>query len=212
MRTEATKKHKAIERDIGVISECIGDARKYLTFVHAFGGCNTTSAVYAQGKLFRLKLLEKSKAAREEADVFMQKNVSPEAVCEAGRKMFVMLYGGKNSLTYLKYIKHMKMASSAANVKPDSLLPIEQAAIFHIYRVYFQLHEWNTLMESSLHPKDWGWRLEGASLVRVMADQEPGPDDLLKVIRCNCQATSKNLCSGKQCPCHSNGLKCVAAS
>ena len=94
MRTEAMKKHKAIERDIGVIAECIGDVRKYLTFVHAFGGCDTTSAVYGQSKLLILKLLEKSKVAREEA-VFFQKDISPEAVCEAGRKIFVMLYDGK---------------------------------------------------------------------------------------------------------------------
>ena len=94
MRTEAMKKHKAIEREIGVIAECIGDVRKYLTFVHAFGGCDTTSAVYGQSKLLILKLLEKSKVAREEA-VFFQKDISPEAVCEAGRKIFVMLYGGK---------------------------------------------------------------------------------------------------------------------
>ena len=51
MRTEATTKPKAIECDPGVIAECIGDVRKYLTFVHAFGGCDTTSAVYGQGKL-----------------------------------------------------------------------------------------------------------------------------------------------------------------
>ena len=94
MRTEAMKKHKAIEREIEVIAECIGDVRKYLTFVHAFGGCDTTSAVYGQSKLLILKLLEKSKVAREEA-VFFQKDISPEAVCEAGRKIFVMLYGGK---------------------------------------------------------------------------------------------------------------------
>ena len=41
MRTEATTKHKAIEHDIGVIAECIGDATKYLTFVHVFGGCDS---------------------------------------------------------------------------------------------------------------------------------------------------------------------------
>ena len=63
------------------------------------------------------------------------------------------------------------MASSAANVKAKSLPPTEQAAMFHIYQVYFQLHEWNTLMESTLDPKDWGWRLEGASLVPFMTDQ-----------------------------------------
>ena len=143
MKTEVTKKHKAIERDIRVTVECIGDVRKYLTFVHAFGGCDTTSADYGQGKLSILQFLEKSKAVREEADVFLQKNVSPEAVCEGGRKIFVMIYGAKkfDSLTYLRYIKYMKMASSAANVKPKSFPPTEQAAMFHIYQVYFQLHE-----------------------------------------------------------------------
>ena len=65
----------------------------------------------------------------------------------------------------------MKMPLSAANVKPESLPPTEKAAMFHIYRVYFQLHEWNTVMESTLNPKDWGWRLEGASLVPFMTDQ-----------------------------------------
>ena len=46
-----------------------------------------------------------------------------------------MLYGGKNSnsLTYLTYIEYMKMASSAAHMKPESLRPTEQAARFHIY-------------------------------------------------------------------------------
>ena len=59
MKTEVTKKHKAIERDIGVIAECIGNVKKYLTFVYAFSRCNTTSAIYGQGKLSILKLLEK---------------------------------------------------------------------------------------------------------------------------------------------------------
>ena len=38
-----------------------------------------------------------------------------------------MLYGGKNSdsLTYLRYIKYMKVASSAVNMKPESLPPTE---------------------------------------------------------------------------------------
>ena len=48
----------------------------------------------------------------------------------------------------------MKMVSSAANAKPESLPPTVPAAMFHIYRVYFQLHGWNTLMENTLDPKD----------------------------------------------------------
>ena len=66
-------------------------------------------------------------------------------------------------------------------------------------------------MESILGPKDWGWRLVGASLVPVMTDQEPAPDELLKIIRCNPQAMSKNLYSGKECSCRTNGLKTAAA-
>ena len=83
----------------------------YLTFVHIFSGCDTASAGYGQGKLSILKLLEKSKAGREETDVFLQKNVSPELVYRAGRKIFVILYGGKNpdSLTYLRYIKWLHL-------------------------------------------------------------------------------------------------------
>ena len=50
-------------------------------------------------------------------------------------------------------MKYLKMVSSAANVKPESFPPTEQAAMFHIYRVYFQLQEWNILMESTLDPK-----------------------------------------------------------
>ena len=69
-----------------------------------------------------------------------------------------MFYVGINSdsLTYLRYVKYLKMASSAANVKPESLPPTEQAAMFHIYRVYFQRREWNTLIVSTVEPKDWG--------------------------------------------------------
>ena len=56
-------------------------------------------------------------------------------------------------ITYLRYMKYLKMVSSAANMKPESFPPTEQAAMFHIYRVYFQLQEWNILMESTLDPK-----------------------------------------------------------
>ena len=51
-------------------------------------------------------------------------------------------------------------------------------------------------MESTLDPKDWGWRLEDASLVPAMTDEEPAPDELLNIRRCNCRMMFKNLCSG----------------
>ena len=76
---------------------CLASVCKYFTFVHAFGGCNTTSAVYDQRELSILNLLEKNKAA----DIFLQPNSDVEAVGNAGTKLFVMLYGGKNADTSL---------------------------------------------------------------------------------------------------------------
>ena len=37
IKAEAAKKHRAIEHDNAVTAECIGNVRKYLTFVHGFG-------------------------------------------------------------------------------------------------------------------------------------------------------------------------------
>ena len=120
-----------------------------------FSRISSDSKVYGQGKLSILKRLEKSKAAREKTDVFLQKDRTPEAIWEAGIRIFVKLYGRKNPAwwTDLRYLKYIKMVSSSATIKPVSLPPAERA-MFYAYRVYF--------------------------------------------------------CSGKQCSCHSNGLKYVA--
>lgn len=81
IKHEARKKQNAIERDIGNTVECIGDVRKYLTLVHAFDGCDTTSGVYGLVKLSILKVWGKSKVERRKADVFLQKDRTPETVC-----------------------------------------------------------------------------------------------------------------------------------
>ena len=63
---------------------------------------NLSSACF---KLSILKLLEKSKAARGKADVFLQEGRTPEAICETGIKLFTLFYCGKDSdLRYLKYM------------------------------------------------------------------------------------------------------------
>ena len=61
------------------------------------------------------------------------------------------------------------------------------------------------------NPENWGLRLEESKFIPIMTDKSPAPEELLNVIRCNCQLTSKNLCGGKSCSCRANGLNCVAA-
>ena len=213
MKSEATKEHGATERDVGKISECLGEISKYLTFIHAFGGCDTTSAVFGQGKLSILRLLEKRDDARKLADVFLNKDSTQDQICNAGLKLFVMLYGGKESdtITRLRYLKYLNMASSP-KISPERLPPSERAAYHHVLRVFCQVQEWNCLEENAVNPENWGWKVVDGKLEPIMTDEPPAPDELLKVIRCKCQTTSKHPCGvGTKCSCRSNGLKCVDA-
>ena len=50
----------------------------------------------------------------------------------------------------------------------------------------------------------------GDILIPIMTDGPAAADELLNVVRCNCQTTSKTIC-GPRCSCRINGLKCVPA-
>lgn len=40
--------------------------------------------------------------------------------------------------------------------------------------------------------------------------QEPAPEHILQIIRCNCSTTTKNPC-GKLCQCRRHGIPCMTA-
>ena len=141
---------------------------------------------------------------REIARTFLKPDATVDEVGKAGLKLFVMLYGGKKSdtLSSLRYVTSMKMASFSSTLKPEKLPPSERAAWFHALRAYYQVQEWNSLM---------GMSLNGDKLMPIMTDEVPAPGEFLTVIRCNCQLPSKNTCGGKLYSCRTNGLLCVAA-
>ena len=56
-------------------------------------------------------------------------------------------------------------------------------------------------------PESWGWTLLDSGLYPTKTDMPPAPDDLLKVIRCNCSTD----CSSARCSCQKHGLKCSLA-
>ena len=56
-------------------------------------------------------------------------------------------------------------------------------------------------------PQDWGFLLPNGSWNPVRMAIKPGPDDLLKVIRCNCT----QQCGTKSYTCKKFGLRCTIA-
>ena len=146
MKCEWTKKYSQITSNIGEMAKCLTQI-KYLTFIHAFGGRDTTSATYGLGKIYIMKAIEKRKIAKEAADVFLSPESTQDGVGEAGAKLFVTIYGGKacDDLTDLRYSKYMNVDAKLTKIKPEALLPRKRAAHFHSLRVYLQLYEWNNL-------------------------------------------------------------------
>ena len=115
------------------VTELNPQVKKNILFVHAFGGCDTTSGIHEKGKSSVAKLLAKSKEAQELANIFLQSNMSQDQIGRAGVNVFVLLYGG-NSNDTLESIRHrcyMKMAASLNRLNPSKLPPTERAAHFH---------------------------------------------------------------------------------
>ena len=123
-------------------SGMLDDTTKYLLlFIHAFGGCDTTSAIYDKGKQAVKRLVDRSPEARDLAKVFMNDKANQETIGKTGIALFVLLYGGKtgDSLTTLRYASYMKMAATSSRIVPSKLPPTERAAHFHSLRAYLQV-------------------------------------------------------------------------
>ena len=81
-------------------------------------GCDTTSTTIGQGKIGLMKKLKQSKDVQAIAELKMDRNATVEQVGEVGVRLFVIVFGGKqsDSLNTLRYAKYMEMVASAKNI------------------------------------------------------------------------------------------------
>ena len=141
--------------------------------------------------------------------MFSAQSASPQEVIAAGEQVLVSMYNGKpgellDSLRYKRFCE--KVATNTSHVQPQSLPPTSAAAKYHSLRVYFQIKQWKD-SENDLLPIEWGWRESEGGLLPVHTDLAPAPDELLRVIRCNCQAD----CSSLRCTCRKHNVECSPA-
>ena len=127
------------------ISDLVGQRgpiiTSYLLYLHAWSGCDTTSATFGQGKIGLMKKLKQSKDVQAIAELMMDHNATVEQVGEVGIRLFVIVFGGKqsDSLNTLRYAKYMEMVASAKNIDPQKLPPTARAAYYHSLRVHLQV-------------------------------------------------------------------------
>ena len=99
-----------------------------------------------------------------------------------------------------------KVVSASSFVAPARLPPTASATKFHSLRAYYQIITWLGL-ESNLDATDWGWKIEDNQFAPVMTAKKPAPDNLLKIVHCNCTTA----CTTQRCTCRRYGLPCTPA-
>ena len=210
LRNKKETKVYSINNLVKAVGYCVA---KHIPFIHAWSGCDTTSATFGHGKTNLLKKLKRCPEVREIGDTFYCQRSSQEEIMKAGNRLFVLMYGGKKQETLgsLRYRHFMQMAAKGTVlIQAHKLPPTERSAYFHCLRVHLQVIQWASLDVDVANPIDWGWKLDNASLLPIMTDKAVAPDDVLNVVRCNCKTSSRNTCGSNQCSCRKHGLHCVS--
>lgn len=184
--------------------------RDHILFLHALTGCDTTSALFGKGKksIFKTidtKLKKGDRSLLDALRTLKSPNADRSDILRSGIKLFLTIYNAPKHITSLDEFRYQLFSRAvtkkrAANLA--SLPPTEDAASQHILRSYLQTQLW---LNNNLNPQEWGWKLK-EYLVPVMMTKEPAPQELLKLIFCNC----KKGC-GKNCSCKKAGLFCTLA-
>ena len=98
------------------------------------------------------------------------------------------------SLGELRYLLLVKRVDKAA-VELESLAPSDDAANFHILRVYLQVQLW--MGNTDINPENWGWEKTENGLIPIQTRRPIAPPELLQVVSCKC----KTGCTSGRCSC-----------
>lgn len=173
---------------------------KYILFMHSFTGCDSTSAFYNKGKKKFVQILEERSDVRDKAQIFYEENSTIDQILEAGQYCTAVFYGTakdvlRNKLkkvndwpSYLEQMRcnsFVKATTQKNAVKLSSLVPSVDALNQHIKRVFLQTQLW--LGNKNINPLDWGWIQKEDYLEPVKTSCPPAPQELLKMIFCNCK-------------------------
>ncbi|KAG1653060.1 Ubiquitin-associated domain-containing protein 2 [Nymphon striatum] len=167
-------KRRSPDIDIGKTSNSLNPhVLKYLLVIQAVSGCDATSAIFDQGKPSIIKLVEKSKKARNFCDILMSSDSTVKEVGGPGIGLWVLMYSGRenDTLSHLRFVNYMKMtATSKKQLQPEKLPPTKRASWFHSLRVYHQICHWKSLKDEK-DPLEWGWEMEDGKMSPIMTDQ-----------------------------------------
>ena len=182
--------------DIKSLQSAVGECKDSLLFLHAVTGCDTTSALYNQGKKKAYKLLKEHTGLAKDGSIFNMPQAAKKDLISAGEKFLLHWYGASDftSLDAFRcyaYTRAIAKKSVKDSFNLATLPPTSAAAKQHILRTYLQVQQW---IGNELEPMDWGWRVYMDTLIPVRTDQPPAPERLLNLVSCKCKTGCSRGC------------------
>lgn len=178
--------------------------RKWVLFLHAFSGCDTTSSMFGYGKGKLITTIEKHPELQKFVSFFYNKRNDTQTVTFAGERIMISLYGCDGKDDSLNALRYKCFIRSTAKLKSNlsTLPPTTDAAKQHSLRTYHQVQMW---LGQYLDADEWGWEKQARGWMPCMTTRDPAPAELLKLISCQCAGPCRAACG-----CRKAGLKCTA--
>ena len=159
-----------------------------LLYIHSLTGCDTTSRPHGIGKV---SALAKHANLKEFAKMIMLQNKTSREIEQAGEQALGVLYGciTGSTLDFERAARFSKkVVFRSSYIPPERLPPTCDASRFHSMRVYLQVQIW---LGHELDPTKWDWDIQkknsrGDIMKPHKMDNSAAPDNLLKIIKCNC--------------------------
>ncbi|KAK3932952.1 Elongation factor 4, partial [Frankliniella fusca] len=136
--------------NVKIAQETLKGLHKYLLFLHAFSGCDTTAAFFRKGKKIAWNTLKKcGNDFLQSIEKFYAESVSAENLSEVGEQFVRMLYGVKertplNQVRYQLYQRTIAKQPLTANFDLAVLPPTSASTLQHCLRVYHQVGKYVT--------------------------------------------------------------------
>lgn len=199
--------------DVTKVAASVGlDVCGALIGLHAYTGCDTTSAFAGKGKVNALKLLTSS---RQIQDTFLELgkewDLSPDLMDKL-ESFTCLLYAPKTPSTNVNELRYHLFCAKAGEIESHQLPPCRDCLVKHAERANYQAGIWRRCLQQDPNipsPVGKGWKLETDSgdeqLVIDWMDGTPAPQAILDLLTCRCP----RKCVLPSCQCMKNGLKCT---
>jgi len=199
--------------DIGKVAATVGiDVCRALIGIHAYTGCDTTSAFAGKGKASALKLVTNN---REIKNTFTELGQEWDLSSELMNKLecvTCLLYGPKAAFTKVNDLRYNLFCVKKGEIESHQLPPCRDCLVKHAQRANYQAGIWRRCLEQDPgvpSPIGRGWKIDmdGAEKLMVVdwMDGQPAPEAILALLACKCS----RKCTLPNCVCLANGLKCT---